>query len=650
MDLYDDEPEYADFRVVQAMMEMFELHSPVRRMVSIGCLDDADERFWGPRQGDFPGFSGFTVNINRRLNVSPGKSSHPIYVPGAHFPPSAKEPPHFSPELKEIVEGHAETKTKKHMGKADRKRLKKRKQRERKRLEKLEKEKRNSQKKVQGKGDSKQSKAEENEGVNDKSTEKMKTSSGKHMSQSGKQDADSSGSSSSEEVSSDEESSDPESISESCEGLDLTSVFVSKAADIAKRKLEQKPKQEKKEKKINNKKEIQPAKDKPNEEQNDINKNTAAPSNPSLEDNLKISTELAELGNKYAQAGQFVTAVKHYTDAIKHNPTDYRLFGNRSYCFEKMQEYQKALTDAELSLSIFPSWVKGHYRRGRALAGLKSYDEAAEAFKNVLKLNSSCADAAQELMRVQISQLMEYGFSREQSSNALIIHGTVNKALEVLSKLNGRSATSAQVHKTLPPALSETTSRTPVASSANSKPLLPPQAQDPPKHPLMNRPLGPIQNKSNIQSEPRPLHKHLEKDAEAHQQQLELFPIWVGNLVPTVQESTVAKLFSSVGQIYSIKLLINKRCAFVNFTKKDHCDDAIRRFHGYVLMGNNIVVRYPDRIPKGMGISKLALRAEDQPNDCFKQGECVYWRSVGCYRRPGCAYRHVPEHKGIDNH
>lgn len=29
-----------------------------------------------------------------------------------------------------------------------------------------------------------------------------------------------------------------------------------------------------------------------------------------------------------------------------------------------------------------------------------------------------------------------YGFTREQSSNALIIHGTVNKALEVLSKLN----------------------------------------------------------------------------------------------------------------------------------------------------------------------------------------------------------------------
>lgn len=48
-----------------------------------------------------------------------------------------------------------------------------------------------------------------------------------------------------------------------------------------------------------------------------------------------------------------------------------RLFGNRSFCFEKMQEYTKALADAELSLSMCPGWVKGLFRKGRALAGLK---------------------------------------------------------------------------------------------------------------------------------------------------------------------------------------------------------------------------------------------------------------------------------------
>lgn len=48
-----------------------------------------------------------------------------------------------------------------------------------------------------------------------------------------------------------------------------------------------------------------------------------------------------------------------------------RLFGNRSFCFERMRLYMKALEDAELSLSMCPGWVKGLFRKGKALAGLK---------------------------------------------------------------------------------------------------------------------------------------------------------------------------------------------------------------------------------------------------------------------------------------
>ncbi|KAG7243363.1 hypothetical protein INR49_011819 [Caranx melampygus] len=85
-----------------------------------------------------------------------------------------------------------------------------------------------------------------------------------------------------------------------------------------------------------------------------------------------------------------------------------RLFGNRSFCFEKMQEYEKALTDAELCLNMCPGWVKGLFRKGRALAGLKRYAEAAQAFREVLALEGSYMEAAQELMRVQMTHLMGF--------------------------------------------------------------------------------------------------------------------------------------------------------------------------------------------------------------------------------------------------
>uniref|UniRef100_A0A3B4B0W6 Uncharacterized protein n=1 Tax=Periophthalmus magnuspinnatus TaxID=409849 RepID=A0A3B4B0W6_9GOBI len=111
-------------------------------------------------------------------------------------------------------------------------------------------------------------------------------------------------------------------------------------------------------------------------------------------------------GNKLAAAGDYKMAVKYFTDAIKYNPTEYRLFGNRAFCFERMQEYEKSLSDAQLSLSMSPGWVRGLFRKGRALAGLKRYEEAACAFMEIIELNGSSPEAAQELMNVQISQLM----------------------------------------------------------------------------------------------------------------------------------------------------------------------------------------------------------------------------------------------------
>lgn len=95
----------------------------------------------------------------------------------------------------------------------------------------------------------------------------------------------------------------------------------------------------------------------------------------------------------------------------------------------------KALDDAELSLGMCPCWVKGLFRKGRALAGLKvnihttphpslisplvktqslhrpsllpqRYEEAEHAFRQVLEADGSRSDAAQELLRVQIAQLV----------------------------------------------------------------------------------------------------------------------------------------------------------------------------------------------------------------------------------------------------
>ncbi|KAM9426522.1 uncharacterized protein KZ484_019986 [Pholidichthys leucotaenia] len=598
MELYYEEGETVDGRVFRTVLRM----QNITRVIDYGYVDDDDS------EDDFDswqhGSHGYPRFPNRRLAALPFRTP-PSYVPTRYLPPACNTT--LSSSVRDLPkESDAERKarlleeTKKSKEKAEKKRLKKQKQKQRKLLEKLEKEKLNPIKKEK-EDNAEKAEAQENKDDNGEYNDNRDTNN--KLLASGK-DPDASNSSENE---SSEEDRNTANDSDASEELDMTSTFVNKAAQIAKRKMDQNRRPETKEKQKIPNKNHKTISEK-NYKDQEVTKPTSAsapPSHTTEQDNVKISTDLGLAGNKFASAGDYNMAVRFFTDAIKYNPTEFKLFGNRSFCFEKLQEYEKALTDAELSLGIYPGWVKGLFRKGRALAGLKRYQEAAQTFMDVLKLDSQCAEAAQELMRVQIIQLMEYGFTREQSSNALIIHGTVEKALEVLSKLNPVPGT---LHNgTVPPVqVANVTGVSPVLSANKQPTAAPAQPQDTSEGPQRTQPLVPVQNVPKVQSQPTKTNN------DNRQPPPELFPVWVGNLNNPVFESVIANLFSKVGAVYSVKVLSIKRCAFVNFTKQEHCDEAIKRFHGSEVNGNKIVVRYPDRIPAGMGISKSALKADSK--------------------------------------
>ncbi|XP_023992743.1 tetratricopeptide repeat protein 31 [Salvelinus sp. IW2-2015] len=553
---------------------------------------------------DRKSYCGFSRNF---LSNS-SSSCQPTTLHYNQPPKAASKPSPDNPAVREleVLKDYRKSKVK-----AEKKRIKKIKQKERRLLEKLEKEQQNPVTEV---------KLDAESTVNEKCN-KTSTSAKGALAQ-GMQDLSVTDSGDSSGESSDGEESEEESIHSNSEELelDMTSSFVSKAADIAKRQLEQKPRSEWKEKK----KTSQP-KEKPNKERKDIQKNSPV---PNTEDIVKRSTELAVIGNQFASGGHFDMAVKYFTDAIKYNPAEFRLFGNRSFCYEKMQDYERALADAELALNMSPGWVKGLYRKGRALAGLKRYDEAAQALKEVLRLDSSCTDAAQELMRVQITQLMGFGFSREQSSNALIIHGNMEKSLEALSKIsgilyNGSYPTASVAY----PAKVDSVYSTSTTSAFPSAPK-PHQAQ----------------HSQSLQNRPKTITP-TRITSENFSVETKLYPIWVGNLVPSATEAMIIERFAGAGPIHSIKLLHSRRCAFINYLDPDCCEIALT-FHGMELNGSKILVRYPDRNPTHLGIAKDAHKAQDLPSNNTK--ECFFWRNLGCDRRPNCPYRHIPDHHGVD--
>uniref|UniRef100_A0A8D0GM32 Uncharacterized protein n=1 Tax=Sphenodon punctatus TaxID=8508 RepID=A0A8D0GM32_SPHPU len=110
-------------------------------------------------------------------------------------------------------------------------------------------------------------------------------------------------------------------------------------------------------------------------------------SDPSGTDCLYALGSAPDCGTSAAERGCYQEAVLLFTEAVKLNPREHRLFGNRSFCYERLQLHAKALSDAELALSLEPGWPKGLFRKGKALMGLKHYSEAAHAFRELLQLD-----------------------------------------------------------------------------------------------------------------------------------------------------------------------------------------------------------------------------------------------------------------------
>ncbi|XP_071765675.2 uncharacterized protein LOC139919747 isoform X2 [Centroberyx gerrardi] len=427
--------------------------------------------------------------------------------------------------------------------------------------------------------------------------------------------------------------------------LDLNNSFVSTAAFAAQEPPDQTPTTERKGKK----KELLVVQQ-PEEEKSDVleepevqkkkegNHNIVKEKTmePSLEDFEKRSRELAGIGNRLAASGQFEVAVKCFTDAIKYNPKEYKLFGNRSLCYERMQQYGNALMDADLALSMQPNWIKGLFRKGKALCGLKRYYEASLIYKEVLRLDSSSAEATQELKRAQTLHLMEMGFSWAQSSDALKTHATLEEAVEALFGGEGKPGPGA-AH-----AGNDNTNQVVVEEVEDEEgewivlPTSRPRAQ----HVKESGAAGQTRPKSQS---PTPLPRNWVKP--------DLFPIWVGSLAPTVTYTTLHTLFSRAGTVFSIKMLLDHQCAFVHFTRKEDCERAIQFINGMVVEGAPLSVRYPNKIHPEIGVSKTAVtEAFSRPVTASGKNikECFFWRTTGCTKQDKCIFRHVPEHKNID--
>ena len=77
----------------------------------------------------------------------------------------------------------------------------------------------------------------------------------------------------------------------------------------------------------------------------------------------KIAEEERNLGNDLFRSGQYVEALKHYSESIRRDENDPRGYANRAACYLKLAAVPEGLADCNRCLAIDPTFIKAYIRK-----------------------------------------------------------------------------------------------------------------------------------------------------------------------------------------------------------------------------------------------------------------------------------------------
>ena len=123
-----------------------------------------------------------------------------------------------------------------------------------------------------------------------------------------------------------------------------------------------------------------------------------------LEGGKAMADAAKEAGDAAFRNGNYQEAVDKYSDAIRDNAASgtnpkHVLFSNRCAAYAKLGNWDKSLEDALACITASPTFVKGWTRKGAALFEKGRYNDAAEAYREALRLEPENASAKQQLAK-----------------------------------------------------------------------------------------------------------------------------------------------------------------------------------------------------------------------------------------------------------
>jgi len=116
-----------------------------------------------------------------------------------------------------------------------------------------------------------------------------------------------------------------------------------------------------------------------------------------VKDAAYVNPELAEAeklkGNDCFKKGQWADAVKFYTEAIKRNPQDAKIYSNRAACYTKLNAFDLTIKDCDTSISMDPLFVKAYLRKANVLKAMGQIKNAMEVYSKAMELDPNSDEA-----------------------------------------------------------------------------------------------------------------------------------------------------------------------------------------------------------------------------------------------------------------
>merc|ERR1719461_540796 len=106
----------------------------------------------------------------------------------------------------------------------------------------------------------------------------------------------------------------------------------------------------------------------------------------------ELAEKLKKEGNALFGEGKFADAIDKYSEAIKRNPKDHKIYSNRATAFCKLMRWDAALDDCASAIKIDPLFIKAYIRKGKIQHCLKQYHKALEAYKQAEAIDATVED------------------------------------------------------------------------------------------------------------------------------------------------------------------------------------------------------------------------------------------------------------------